>query len=194
MSKTVADQFVATLAAAGVKRIYGVVGDSLNGITEAIRRQGEIEWIHVRHEEAAAFASCVLKPILRDHSRSAQGAAVQATSISSMGCSIVTGRVFRFLQSPLTFHRRRSVLAISRRRSNLPFIGAASMEVHDGILGYYLSGVIALGIIIIGARFFVASHAAAAAFGVPVSPDASWDAYLSVRQSATLRPACLSRS
>jgi pyruvate dehydrogenase (quinone) len=57
MSKTVADQFVATLAAAGVKRIYGVVGDSLNGITEAIQRQGEIEWIQVRHEEAAAFAS-----------------------------------------------------------------------------------------------------------------------------------------
>ena len=46
-------------------------------------------------------------------------------------------------------------------------------------LGYYLSGVIALGIIIIGARFFVAPHAAAAAFGVPVSPDARWDAYLS---------------
>jgi hypothetical protein len=48
-------------------------------------------------------------------------------------------------------------------------------------LGYYLSGVIALGIIIIGARFFVAPHAAAAAFGVPVSPDARWDAYLSVK-------------
>jgi hypothetical protein len=48
-------------------------------------------------------------------------------------------------------------------------------------LGYYLSGVIAPGIIIIGARFFVAPHAAAAAFGVPVSPDARWDAYLSVK-------------
>jgi hypothetical protein len=48
-------------------------------------------------------------------------------------------------------------------------------------LGYYLSGMIALGIIIIGARFFVAPHAAAAAFGVPVSPDARWDAYLSVK-------------
>jgi len=57
MSLTVADQFAATLAAAGVKRIYGVVGDSLNGITDAIRRQGLIEWIHVRHEEAGAFAA-----------------------------------------------------------------------------------------------------------------------------------------
>lgn len=55
--KTVADQFVETLAAAGVKRIYGIVGDSLNGITDAIRRQGAIEWVHVRHEEVAAFAA-----------------------------------------------------------------------------------------------------------------------------------------
>lgn len=57
MAYTVADQFAATLAAAGVKRVFGVVGDSLNGITDAIRRQGLIEWIHVRHEEAGAFAA-----------------------------------------------------------------------------------------------------------------------------------------
>jgi pyruvate dehydrogenase (quinone) len=57
MSKTVADHFAATLAAAGVKRIYGIVGDSLNGLTDAIRRQGTIEWVHVRHEEVAAFAA-----------------------------------------------------------------------------------------------------------------------------------------
>ncbi|MGB6752409.1 MAG: DUF4267 domain-containing protein [Xanthobacteraceae bacterium] len=55
------------------------------------------------------------------------------------------------------------------------------MEVLEAALGYYLSGVIALGIIIIGTRFFVAPHPAAAAFGVPVSPDAHWDAYLSVK-------------
>jgi pyruvate dehydrogenase (quinone) len=57
MTRTVADQFAATLAAAGVKRIYGIVGDSLNGLTDAIRRRGEIEWVHVRHEEVAAFAA-----------------------------------------------------------------------------------------------------------------------------------------
>lgn len=57
MSQTVADQFVATLGAARVKRIYGVVGDSLNGLTDAIRRHGGIDWVHVRHEEAAAFAA-----------------------------------------------------------------------------------------------------------------------------------------
>ena len=54
---TVADQFAETLAIAGIKRIYGIVGDSLNGLTDAIRRQGKIEWIHVRHEEVAAFAA-----------------------------------------------------------------------------------------------------------------------------------------
>ena len=57
MAKTVADQFVEVLAAAGVKRAYGIVGDSLNGITDAIRRHGKIEWVHVRHEEVAAFAA-----------------------------------------------------------------------------------------------------------------------------------------
>ena len=57
MPRTVADQFAETLAAAGVKRIYGIVGDSLNGLTDAIRRQGKIEWVHVRHEEVAAFAA-----------------------------------------------------------------------------------------------------------------------------------------
>src|SRR6202140_5494130 len=57
MAKTVADQFAETLAAAGVKRLYGIVGDSLNGLTDAIRRQEKIEWLHVRHEEVAAFAA-----------------------------------------------------------------------------------------------------------------------------------------
>jgi pyruvate dehydrogenase (quinone) len=55
--KTVSDQFVGILAAAGVKRIYGIVGDSLNGLTDAIRRQDQIEWVPVRHEEVGAFAA-----------------------------------------------------------------------------------------------------------------------------------------
>lgn len=53
----VSEVFIATLAEAGVKRIYGVTGDSLNGITDAVRRNQQIEWMHVRHEEAAAFAA-----------------------------------------------------------------------------------------------------------------------------------------
>jgi pyruvate dehydrogenase (quinone) len=57
MVRTVADQFAEVLATAGVKRVYGIVGDSLNGLTDSLRRQGKIEWIHVRHEEVAAFAA-----------------------------------------------------------------------------------------------------------------------------------------
>jgi Thiamine pyrophosphate enzyme, N-terminal TPP binding domain len=56
MPKTVAEQFADTPAAAGVKRIYGIVGDSLNGLGDAIRRRGKIEWLHVRHEEAEVSA------------------------------------------------------------------------------------------------------------------------------------------
>jgi len=54
---TVADLLVQVLGRAGVRRIYGVVGDSLNGITESLRKQGQIDWVHVRHEETAAFAA-----------------------------------------------------------------------------------------------------------------------------------------
>ena len=57
MAQTVADQMVEVLAAAGVQRVYGVVGDSLNGFTDAMLRRGGIQWMHVRHEEVAAFAA-----------------------------------------------------------------------------------------------------------------------------------------
>jgi pyruvate dehydrogenase (quinone) len=54
---TVAERLVETLEAAGVKRIYGLVGDSLNGITESLRARNNIAWVGVRHEEVAAFAA-----------------------------------------------------------------------------------------------------------------------------------------
>src|SRR5690242_14241434 len=54
---TVAEQLVRTLRDAGVERIYGIVGDSLNPIVDAVRRTDGIEWVHVRHEETAAFAA-----------------------------------------------------------------------------------------------------------------------------------------
>jgi pyruvate dehydrogenase (quinone) len=57
MSMKVSEVFVDTLVEAGVKRIYGLAGDSLNGITDAVRRNTKIDWMHVRHEEAAAFAA-----------------------------------------------------------------------------------------------------------------------------------------
>jgi len=55
--RTVADLLVATLKASGVQRIYGLPGDSLNGLTDALRRDGGLSWQHVRHEEAAALAA-----------------------------------------------------------------------------------------------------------------------------------------
>jgi pyruvate dehydrogenase (quinone) len=59
LAKRVADIIVDSLIASGVRRIYGVSGDSLNGITDAVRNRGKekISWIHVRHEETAAFAA-----------------------------------------------------------------------------------------------------------------------------------------
>ena len=57
MAWTLGDDLIHVLAQAGVKRIYGIVGDSLNPVTDAIRRSGKIQWVDVRHEETAAFAA-----------------------------------------------------------------------------------------------------------------------------------------
>jgi pyruvate dehydrogenase (quinone) len=57
MAKNVAAVFVETLVKAGVERVYGVAGDSLNGLTDTIRKTAGIEWLHMRHEEAAGFAA-----------------------------------------------------------------------------------------------------------------------------------------
>src|SRR5438132_596015 len=57
MAKNIAQLMVDTLVQAGVERVYGLPGDSLNGFTDAIRKQEQVRWIHVRHEETAAFAA-----------------------------------------------------------------------------------------------------------------------------------------
>jgi pyruvate dehydrogenase (quinone) len=57
MAATVAEVMVSILKASGVRQVYGIPGDSLNGFTDAMRRDGGISWQHVRHEEAAAFAA-----------------------------------------------------------------------------------------------------------------------------------------
>lgn len=54
---TVADHVITALHTSGVRRVYGLPGDSLNGFTDALRRSGELSWEHVRHEETAAFAA-----------------------------------------------------------------------------------------------------------------------------------------
>lgn len=56
-SRTIADHLAQTLAAAGVSKIWGVSGDSLNGLTDSLERLGKIKWMHTRHEEVAAFAA-----------------------------------------------------------------------------------------------------------------------------------------
>jgi Thiamine pyrophosphate-requiring enzymes [acetolactate synthase, pyruvate dehydrogenase (cytochrome), glyoxylate carboligase, phosphonopyruvate decarboxylase] len=56
-SKTVAQLLIDTLVSAGVKRVFGVVGDSLNGVTDTIRTNKHLTWVHMRHEEVAAFAA-----------------------------------------------------------------------------------------------------------------------------------------
>ena len=54
---SVAEHLVHQLEGAGVRHIYGIVGDSLNPVVDAVRRSKKIRWIHVRHEETAAFAA-----------------------------------------------------------------------------------------------------------------------------------------
>src|SRR3954447_26958295 len=54
---TIAAQMIGALARSGVRRVYGLPGDSLNGFTDAIRRSDDVTWQHVRHEETAAFAA-----------------------------------------------------------------------------------------------------------------------------------------
>jgi len=57
MARNVADQLWDMLVNAGVKRCYGIVGDALNPVIDALRRNGKIEFIHVRHEEYGVFAA-----------------------------------------------------------------------------------------------------------------------------------------
>src|SRR5262249_45965855 len=57
MAKTIATMLVDALVEAGVKPIYGIGGGSLNPLTDAVRRDGRIQWVHVRHEEVGAFAA-----------------------------------------------------------------------------------------------------------------------------------------
>jgi pyruvate dehydrogenase (quinone) len=57
MSQSIASFITQTLDQAGIERIWGVTGDSLNGISDSLRKMGKIEWLGTRHEEAAAFAA-----------------------------------------------------------------------------------------------------------------------------------------
>lgn len=63
---TVAENIVRTLRANRIDRVYGIPGDSLNGFTDALRKDGTIRWLHVRHEESAAFAAAADAAITGD--------------------------------------------------------------------------------------------------------------------------------
>jgi pyruvate dehydrogenase (quinone) len=60
-ARTSPDLIIETLEAAGVPRIHGVAGDSLHGTTESLRRSKAVQWVHMRHEEAGAFARTNLR-------------------------------------------------------------------------------------------------------------------------------------
>src|SRR5258708_39126671 len=97
MAKTVADQLAEILVAAGIKRIYGIVGDSLNGLIDAIRRQAKIEWVHVRHEEVAAFAAGAEANLTGELAVCA-GSCGPGNLHLIKACSIVTGRACQCLR------------------------------------------------------------------------------------------------
>ena len=84
MSKQVAQLIVDTLQAAGVRHCYGIVGDTLNLIASKIHAS-EIDWVHMRHEEAGAFAASAEALLTGPADRDAPAAAAPAACISSTG-------------------------------------------------------------------------------------------------------------
>jgi glyoxylate carboligase len=115
-ARSVADQLVGQLVAAGVRHIYGIVGDSLNPVVDAVRRTEGIEWVQVRHEEAGAFAAAA-EAELTGTLAGARGRAVPATCTSSMACTTRTVHGSPFWRSPRTSRASRSARSTSRRRT-----------------------------------------------------------------------------
>src|ERR1700751_3260786 len=112
----VADLIAETLIQAGVKRVYGVVGDSLNGLTEALRKRDAISWVHVRHEEVAAFAAA-------SESQISGGLAVCAGSCGPGNLHLINGL--------FDAHRSRTpVLAIAAQIPSAEIGGGYFQETH----------------------------------------------------------------
>ena len=95
MARTGADLIVETLHAAGIKRIYGVAGDSLNGITDSLRRDKTIEWVHMRHEEAGAFAAGAEAHLTGELAVCGAAPAAIAASLKRSGTSRKPARIRR---------------------------------------------------------------------------------------------------
>jgi pyruvate dehydrogenase (quinone) len=133
--ETAADQFAATLAAAGVKRTYGIVGDSLNGLTDAI--QGKIEWLHVRHEEVAAFAVWAARYVAMNGKRRLLGSLWHGSMANAMPQAICAqaafpGRQMISLSSDGGFTMLMGDL-ISLKQLNLP---VKVVVFNNGALGF----------------------------------------------------------
>ena len=115
MTTSVADVMVAALKASGVQRVYGIPGDSLNGFTDALRRDGTVTWQHTRHEEAAAFAAAAEATLTRT-------LAVCAGSCGPGNLHLINGLYdanrsgVPVWRSRRTSRRRRSAANTSRRR------------------------------------------------------------------------------
>jgi pyruvate dehydrogenase (quinone) len=119
MPTRVADQLAQTLEAAGVERVWGIVGDSLNGFTEALRTTN-IRWMHVRHEEVAAFAAGA-------EAQMTGGLAVCAGSCGPGNLHLINGL--------FDCHRNRvPVLAIAAQIPNPEIGGGYFQETHPEIL------------------------------------------------------------
>src|SRR6202008_1695736 len=117
---TVADLIAETLIQADVKRVFGVVGDSLNGLTEALRKREAIQWVHVRHEEAAAFAAA-------GESQITGGLAACAGSCGPGNLHLINGL--------FDAHRSRvPVLAIAAQIPSAEIGGAYFQETHPQTL------------------------------------------------------------
>src|ERR1700738_213430 len=114
--ENVADLIAETLIQAGVKRVFGVVGDSLNGLTEAMRKRSAIDWMHVRHEEVAAFAAA-------GESQITGGLAVCAGSCGPGNLHLINGL--------FDAHRSRTpVLAIAAQIPSAEIGGGYFQETH----------------------------------------------------------------
>jgi Thiamine pyrophosphate enzyme, N-terminal TPP binding domain len=94
MAQRVADILVETLQAAGVKRCYGIVGDTLNQIARAIN-VSDIEWVHMRHEEAGAFAARAARSRSAGRKGQSDAARDAAVAIREAGGRGRNGRRYR---------------------------------------------------------------------------------------------------
>ncbi len=112
--ETVADIVVDTLAAMGVRNVYGVAGTRLTGITASLHRKESIQWVHTLHEDTAALAAGA-RPNLRGHLHSALAAAAWAIPISSAASSTVSAVAYRSSQLRLTLQASRLMTAATAK-------------------------------------------------------------------------------